>query len=328
MLDLAAAFGASGDMPVTIVVANRPFLKLVQRWSLHARTAGCEHYRIVCMDDGLLSDLRAAGEGARILRLRDLLPDIPAVDCSAPDDPLERLQSLTVLRVKLFRRLVEAGCDFVHSDADAFWLRDPRPCLQRHPKFDLLFSQGTVHPRATLQAYGFTICPGFFLARANARTRRYFAQVDGLSEWRRSDQERMNAVLTDDPSGRWEVDGAQLSVRKRRPGAANRRWIRLRPRFLEVGVARALHARALGRWPQLALQAVGWNGMVTSEQVIAGRFSEGLTVGVIPMRLVERVRFAPLANVLVSHVAENKAGLPAAVHWDHLSAAAAARSGE
>ena len=48
-----------------------------------------------------------------------------------------------LVRMRLFLHLAANGCDFIHSDADAFWLRDPRPWLMRHPDYDLLCSQGT-----------------------------------------------------------------------------------------------------------------------------------------------------------------------------------------
>ena len=34
--------------------------------------------------------------------------------------------ALTALRTKLFLHLAANGCDFIHNDADAFWLRATR----------------------------------------------------------------------------------------------------------------------------------------------------------------------------------------------------------
>ncbi len=47
--------------------------------------------------------------------------------------------------------------------------------------------------------------------------------------------------------------------------------------------------------------------MVTSARVMTRRLADGLTVGVIPMRLIERVPLTDRGNkVMVSHLAEVK----------------------
>lgn len=53
----------------------------------------------------------------------------PAADM----DRRARVNALLPLRVKLLVHLAAAGCDFIHCDADAFWLGDPRPGLTELP---------------------------------------------------------------------------------------------------------------------------------------------------------------------------------------------------
>ena len=75
-----------------------------------------------------------------------LFPDTPRVDVDAIAGNFLRLRVLTAMRLKLFRVLIDQGFDFMHSDADAFWLRDPRPWLAEQTGYDLLCSQGTDRP--------------------------------------------------------------------------------------------------------------------------------------------------------------------------------------
>ena len=288
--------------PVTIVFGTAGYRNTVARWIEHARAAGCSHYRIVCLDRGLLEALRAAGEAERAVDLKELLPDAPRPDFAALRGK-DRLKALTPLRVRLFRRLAAAGVDFIHSDADALWLGDPRPWLMRQDRYDLLLSQGTVFPRAHYHRHRFTVCAGFFLCRANARTRAYFERVEALGDTQPSDQVRMNALLLEDPAGGWRIECPVAAVRA--AGA----WVRppLEPWF--GACARYALARPLARsLANLSGRLCRFDWMLTSREIVRGRFGGGLTAGVIPMHIVMRGRFAHLEQPLVMHSSRNKVG--------------------
>ena len=283
--------------PVAIVFGTFGWRHVIERWAGHARRAGCSHYRILCMDDRLAAFLRKRGEAHRAVAFRDLVPDVPRVDFDAMDRRA-RLRALTPLRVKLFARLAAAGCDFIHSDADAFWLRDPRPWLAARRGYDLLCSQGTTFPRAHYRRHGFTLCAGFFFCRANERTRRYFEKVDALAGRYLDDQVAMNAGLLADPEGRWCLARPVPFVEGKSA------WIRLPlgTPFLRRPALRTLAARTL-HLPKRA-----W--IVTSPAVIDGRFSGGFRVGVIPMHIAARGRFRGQGEPLVFHSSENKRATP------------------
>lgn len=79
-------------------------------------------------------------------------------------------------RHEVLALLCQAGIDAFHSDADAFWLRDPREYCRSLPA-DVVFSQGTVLPAEACHAWGFVLCTGFFYARASERSADFFHKV-------------------------------------------------------------------------------------------------------------------------------------------------------
>ena len=293
--DGLSALKATGKGPVAIVFATVNYQQIVWRWIQVAHWASVGDWRIVCLERELVSWLERKGEGARAVYYYDLVPDAPRYDFAN----LKRKEVKKVfwpLRTRLFVQLANAGCDFVHSDADAFWIRDPRPYLAEHPDFDLLVSQGTWFPREHLSQFGFVLCAGFFLSRSNARTRDYFERVHALMSRRGDDQWCMNNVLLQDPEAQWEV---RAPVLRRTNGRRFRRRVRspipLRSNSLPWDSILSLQDKpAKARYE-------GSSCILTSKSIIRGKFSGGLTIGVIPMHLVTRKRVTWRFRSLVMH---------------------------
>ena len=342
--DVQAAFGPADEGPATVVFATLRYRDIVRRWIELAHRAGCRHYRIVCMDRDIARVLGEEVGAHRAPYFYDLLPDLPRFADEPPDAPPDperarrwrkhrrRMQVLMPLRVKFFRFLLDNGCDFIHSDADAFWLADPRAWLARRGgDFDLLASQGTCLPLAHYRAHRFVLCAGFFHCRANDRTRALFARADALIESspavahaagaaEMDDQTALNRTLLEDPARRWRVEDPAFALRYRRTWrsvSAGRTANALLLRLLARRMPAAVIERALG----LARSAL----ILTSPRVIEGRFSLGLRVGVIPMSLVDRIDAprtgaAAPARVLVSHLKAHKALVPNDPHAPGASA--------
>ena len=348
--DGLSAFDSTDEGPVAIVFGTFNYRPTVWRWIEAARRASCAGWRIVCLDRDLVRWLQEHGAGAQAVYYYDVLPDAPRHDFAA----LQRealLRALLPLRTRLFLHLANAGRDFVHSDADAVWTRDPRRYMARHPDFDLLFSQGTWFPPEHYSRFGFVLCAGFFLCRSNARTRDFFERVEALGREDVDDQRRMNHVLLQDPEARWEIFAPVLRIRHLRP-----RWRRVLARLRRHVLARLrrhlarsrrIDVRSLRdrltvaqrevagsmlrprhpkrRWrrvrlplgqlqvrsPWVDVQSLrdrlaearkdGSLCVPTSESIIRGGFSAGLTVGVIPMHLVTRFRLTTHQRSLVVH---------------------------
>ena len=313
-----AGFSARPEGPVTVVFGTFGYRRVVRAWMDCAERAGVRHYRIVCMDEPLLRALREECGERRAVAYRDVVPGTGGADIDALPDAAARLRVLTPMRMALFRRLADAGHDFVHSDADAFWQRDLRPWLAGHGGYDLLFSQGTTHPVAHFKAHHFTLCAGCFLARATPATRAFLAAAEVAGERARSDQAGIGLALLD-RACRWRIERPEVALRTapRGAGADPRRHPWFRARLGAAGGAllgRALAAPGTARAAHVALRLAGLHAMVTSRTVMRGICADGLRIGVIPMHVVERVPLGAGATAHVSHVSANKrAAVPAEV---------------
>ena len=298
---LLAELRPRAEGPVTLVFGSFAYRDTVLAWIDSARRAAYEHFRIVCMDEDLRRFLHRHGAGGHALDCYELLPDVPRRNFDAITKQRARHDVLGLLRVKLFLHLAANGCDFIHSDADAFWLHDPRPWLMSHPGFDLLCSQGTTHPDTHFHRHRFVLCAGFFLCRANERTRAYFEQVDRLWKLHGGDQFRMNTVLLRDSEARWSI---KRPIPAFRLGAT---WFAPPPTKSLLGCARTV-SRLLRALAGHALQRARILWILTSREIIHGRFTGGLTIGVIPMHIVTRFRFEGWDDPLVSHDPANRSG--------------------
>lgn len=285
------AFDPLDGRPVTIVFGTFNYRAKLRQWIAAAASGTCRHWRILCMDRELRQWLVEAGYGPQAIDYYAVLPDAPRHDFATLARK-DLMKALMPLRTRLFLHLANAGRDFIHSDADALWVRDPHPWLARHSGFDLLVSQGLEHPVSHYRRHRFVLCAGFFLCRANARTLSYFEKVESREHW--DDQVRMNEVLLADPEGRWTMQESIPLVRRegRWRARSNKDWLHL---LLEW-------ARVRERIPHIALprSVRDFRFLVTSRQVMCGQFAGGLTVGVIPWHLVVR-RMPITSETLVQH---------------------------
>ena len=95
--------------------------------------------------------------------------------------------------------------DFIHSDVDAIWLKNPLPYLARHNNYDLLASQGTTHPWKAFQKWGFTLCYGFFLVKSTKQTRQFLKGVASQTTYTDDDQQGLNHILLKDNLD-WQIN--------------------------------------------------------------------------------------------------------------------------
>ena len=301
--DLFSPFDPVNGNPVTIVFGTFNYRNTIHKWIDHAESS-CDHWRIICLDQELVGWLNEIGHGACAVYYYDLFPDMPKYDRSK-GSWAETI--FAIIRPKLWRELADSGRDFIHSDADAFWLQDPRPWLMQHTEFDLLISQGTVWPIPQFIRHHFVLCAGFFFCRANMRTQNYLRRVEAAEQ---DDQLVMNELLLHDPNMRWQIDQPTI-LRNKTGNYTAGPWYKTTtvPRHTPPWM---FHIRGWLSQHYLKMLCPLINRFIDfiyiSPEIIKGNASDGLTVGVIPMHLVTRIKRkpAPSTNPLVTHTCSNK----------------------
>lgn len=162
--------------PVPVVVASANFRPLLENWLAHAVAAGIKRSLVIAIDEQT-SHFRHPG-------------------CEVfPSSFSGAFGDVCLHRLRICAFLAERGIDFISSDLDAVWLRDPRPLCFQNAQRDLSFSQGTYHPEAAYQAWGFVLCGGFFAVRGGKRTARFLNAVLDRAWPGSDDQAPLNLTL-------------------------------------------------------------------------------------------------------------------------------------
>ncbi|WND03342.1 sulfotransferase domain-containing protein [Temperatibacter marinus] len=104
------------------------------------------------------------------------------------------LGDLWVFRLETIQIILEAGFNTLHSDADAFWVKNPMSLID-DLEFDIIASQGTIFPRDVLADWGHVICCGFLYFKASLKTLCFFQDLLPLSRKVKDDQIAVNRLL-------------------------------------------------------------------------------------------------------------------------------------
>jgi hypothetical protein len=181
-----------GEIPA-LIFANKAYSQVLDNWLAHAETVGFNHVMVVSLDEEIHADLKMRG-------VRSIL--------AAQDGSLAELW---MLRAHWFSFLCRSGVDFIHTDADAVWLKNPVDYCFDLPA-DVILSQGTIWPPDVLQSWGFVLCCGFFAVRACQAAQHLFEKVAYRTAIEGDDQLALNRILME---GRvkWHTDGVSRELK-------------------------------------------------------------------------------------------------------------------
>ncbi len=164
---------------LTVTFVDSNYLPLLQIWLPRLHELGVRRVKVFCLDSVTRDWCQAE-----------------AVDCAAVEWSGD-LRDLWVQRIRIFSGLLAAGEEFVHSDIDAIWVRNPlqegSACGRQE---DLLFSQGTVWPPDVHDRWGFVLCCGWFRARPTAPAQAFFQGLEADVQVSGDDQISVNRLLT------------------------------------------------------------------------------------------------------------------------------------
>lgn len=176
-----------------IVFANYNYLPVLKNWLAAMKKINVTNYLIISLDEQLYHHLQDKNINT-LLRPCEL-----------------DLGKLWIHRVDVILELMEKGHDVIHSDADAIWLKDPQPYLEKLPQ-DMIFSQGTIWPPDVQEKWGFVLCCGFFLLRSNPQTLQFVRALAQRVRKDKDDQVSCNRLLVeknviwDKPSDLYSID--------------------------------------------------------------------------------------------------------------------------
>lgn len=182
----AALEGKGVRAPVTIMFADSYYADVLDNWLRHALPFLENNLIVFALDEPLDARMRSLGVSSVYLPYRG------------------KLDALWLLRLQVFWTLCSWGVSFVHSDADAVWLRDPLAyCSQLD--CDLVISSGTVWPPDVVTRWGFVLCCGLFLMRASPRMANFLQAVRIAAANDGDDQAALNRVLMK-AGVNWQMD--------------------------------------------------------------------------------------------------------------------------
>lgn len=171
-----AALRKRSERALIIAFADSRYLDVLMNWLVGLARSGIDNYLVIALDRPLYEFL--AGRG------------IPSVFSPLHGD----LSALWVRRINIFSALCAAGIDFIHSDVDAVWMRDPLEFLD-NPDIELTFSQGTIWPPDVHQRFGFVLCCGLFQLRSGPAAHRLLGELEQHVLLTGDDQVSLNRLI-------------------------------------------------------------------------------------------------------------------------------------
>lgn len=189
--------------PLILIFCDRSYLPILANFLAAPGAPRPEDVRVYGLDVGAVAFAKTAGT--------------EAVQLSWDGD----LAGLWAARIGVFSEILRAGQSFIHTDADAIWLKDPLADWLADD-VDMTFTQGTIHPPAVFETWGFVLCCGLFRLNATAASQRFLSRVaDDIMETG-DDQTSVNRVLMSD--GIEWADSASPEYRLRMRGQRFSCW--------------------------------------------------------------------------------------------------------
>lgn len=162
---------------IIVTFGNMEFLPVIMNWLVSLDKLEINNCCVICFDTKLydfLSKRNISAVNMEVLHLPEHL-------------------GFWQKRMHVLNMLLENGIDFIHSDADAIWLKNPSHLFEKDA--DLIVSQGTTWPRNFFNRHGFTLCLGLFYVKANTHTLQFFKSLLWEMEQFRDDQKAFNLLL-------------------------------------------------------------------------------------------------------------------------------------
>lgn len=187
---LKLATSRMADNTVILVFADSKFIPVLLNWLVGIDRLDIRNYLIVSLDQQLHDFLEQRGFPTFLSPLKGSLSD------------------LWVLRMHIFHTLCTNGIHFIHSDADAFWLKNPIQDYFSQNDCQIIASQGTVWPPDVLEKHHFVLCCGLLYIRSCPQNANLINKMVTDIKVTGDDQVSLNRVIERE-NITWEYDISQ-----------------------------------------------------------------------------------------------------------------------
>lgn len=193
--DVVDGVDANDNINNTIIItfANYAYAHVVHNWAIAMQRLSINNYVIIAYDKEMYDYAIEANMNVVFIE-----------NTKASGD--KSFHNLWMFRMKIFDEIIENDINFIHSDADAIWLRDP---LREYftKTSDFVFSQGTIYPYAIKQQWGFVLCCGLFAVYSNPMTKILMKEFNKNIEIHQDDQVAINDLFNQ-KNIRWEMNSS------------------------------------------------------------------------------------------------------------------------
>ena len=180
-----------GSQPLVVTMVSRRFLDIFNIWLSQAQKHTSARPFIFALDRESVQALQEA-------------PNCNVVDVSVwlDFDPSGRLhpfsiKNLWVLRVLALRVLAHRNYDVISLDVDAIMVGNLDEMLESFPASDIVAQMDYSIPMDVARRFGFILCCGFLVLRANGRVVRFLDEYSARTALETDDQLAINHLLAE-----------------------------------------------------------------------------------------------------------------------------------
>ena len=177
---------------IITVFANYKYRLVLENWLFAINNMKIKSYLVISLDEQIFKYLKDRNIQSYYYKTGKSLNDF------------------WLTKIYILKNILDIGYTFIHSDADAVWLKNPLNAYFYKLPSDIIFTQGTIWPQDVHKKWGFVLCTGLFCVRSNENTgnflndvyNSFFHETDNTKD----DQMSFNRVIGRD-GVKWNIDG-------------------------------------------------------------------------------------------------------------------------
>ncbi len=164
--------------PIIISISNWDYVEITLNWIAALKKLNINSYLIVSLDKKLHEHLDNIG-------IKNVLIEIE-----------NNHTNIWKVKLDVLSQLTNNGINFIYSDVDAVWLKNPiKDYFSEKLADDVVFSAGTIHPKHIFKEWGFVLCAGLFYIKSTTSTKNLFKEVLKDFFITNDDQTSLNNVI-------------------------------------------------------------------------------------------------------------------------------------